>query len=191
MSFPGGIFDESVDDGSVERTAIRETVEELPSLRPDQVQIVGRMGSTLDRSRTTEVVPFVGFLSGNSSQNGNSFFDIQQVRYNDTEVQDVFSLPLWHFFSPSTRSNDTFRHPVNGRPVSVPSWRGPTARVGTRGRPGHMTEDDWLEYAKWNLVYSKETSEYHYRVWGLSAHVMSVFLSRYIVPLLKEAESKL
>lgn len=78
VSWPGGVFDPLLDirhddsEGfyptstpSVEQmqcAALRETLEEVPSLGESDVEILGKMDPVPDKTRTIQVFPFVGYI---------------------------------------------------------------------------------------------------------------------------------
>lgn len=85
VCFPGGRQDPSDEDDI--QTALRETKEEI-GLRPEQVQIVGKLIPYISKSPTYLVTPVVGIVE-----------DTFQPRPNPSEVEDVFLAPLEFFIS--------------------------------------------------------------------------------------------
>lgn len=84
ICFPGGKHDKE-DDDSLERTAIRETVEEM-GIPIDKINILGRldtivapMGATIDT--------FIGVTT----------LSIEEMSFNPQEVESIFSIPVSHF----------------------------------------------------------------------------------------------
>jgi 8-oxo-dGTP pyrophosphatase MutT (NUDIX family) len=85
ICFPGGLFDPSL-DASLERAAIRETVEEL-GLPEEKIAVAGALG-TLISSLGTTVDAFVGVAQ---------IRGLDELRVNEREVHAVFTIPVSRF----------------------------------------------------------------------------------------------
>ncbi|KAG9475100.1 hypothetical protein GDO78_003516 [Eleutherodactylus coqui] len=85
VCFPGGRRDPADEDDI--QTALRETQEEI-GLRPEQVQILGKLIPYISKSPTYLVTPIVGIVE-----------DTFQPTPNPSEVADVFLVPLEFFIS--------------------------------------------------------------------------------------------
>jgi 8-oxo-dGTP pyrophosphatase MutT (NUDIX family) len=59
VSFPGGAYDQ--DDGDLEATALREAFEEV-GIRPEDVEILGRLDDQATLSSNFAVTPYVGAI---------------------------------------------------------------------------------------------------------------------------------
>lgn len=104
ISFPGGLH--RVRDGSLERTALRETREEL-GIHPSQVELLGPFHEYLAITERC-VTPFVAFL-----------VDPFEVSPDPCEVDAVLEVPLEFFLR--TRPDCRIRLRL-GRPVPVYSY---------------------------------------------------------------------
>jgi len=119
ISFPGGRMDG--DDGTLLRTALRETHEEM-GVRPEDVEVLGELDDVATRSRY-RVSPFVGTIP-----EGYRFTP------NAREVAEVIEVPL-----AALGRGDAVRHEVrmvDGRPVQFHCYAydgdviwGATARI--------------------------------------------------------------
>jgi len=85
ICFPGGFYQAQVDI-NFEKTAIRETIEEL-GVNESQIEIIGAMDTLLAPMGVT-VDPYVGILH---------IDDITQISYDKREVARVFLLPVSYF----------------------------------------------------------------------------------------------
>ncbi|XP_075045096.1 peroxisomal coenzyme A diphosphatase NUDT7-like isoform X1 [Mixophyes fleayi] len=85
VCFPGGRWEPS--DQSDIQTALRETKEEI-GLRPEQVEIIGRLIPCISQSPIYLITPVVGIVE-----------DTFQPSPNPSEVNDVFLVPLEFFIS--------------------------------------------------------------------------------------------
>ncbi|MCF8020380.1 MAG: CoA pyrophosphatase [Vallitaleaceae bacterium] len=81
IGFPGG-GKEEVDEGDYERTAVRETSEEL-GIDEDMIEVIGHLGTLVAHSDVTIDV-FVGVLK---------IHDLDDLNLNE-EVASVFTVPL-------------------------------------------------------------------------------------------------
>ncbi|KAJ2724448.1 nudix (nucleoside diphosphate linked moiety X)-type motif 8 [Coemansia sp. Benny D115] len=100
VCFPGGKADEVSDGGVLERTALRETHEEL-GLDPARVRVLGALPWVPNRQGTLRVYPVVGWVPGD--------LGMDALRVCSDEVQRVFALPLEHFYSVENREAARFR----------------------------------------------------------------------------------
>jgi 8-oxo-dGTP pyrophosphatase MutT (NUDIX family) len=103
ISFPGGMYEET--DRDAERTALRESVEEI-GLREEDVEIVGR----LDDMRTVTgfvITPYVGLIPYP-----------YQFRLNPDEVEHLIYLPF-PFLMKCEMEAESTEH--QGRIVQVPA----------------------------------------------------------------------
>ena len=80
ISFPGGARDD--EDADIERTAVRETVEEL-GVDPDDIRIVGRLDELPTFVTGYNVTPFVAVVPEQHS-----------YRPSDAEIDEVIELPV-------------------------------------------------------------------------------------------------
>ncbi|KAJ2804615.1 hypothetical protein H4R21_001572 [Coemansia helicoidea] len=94
MCFAGGKCEPGE---SAERTALRETFEEL-GLPECAVEIVGEMHPVPNQANTLQVHPLVGVVRGPLD-----------LRLNRAEVHRAVVLPLAHFYNPAVRSLVSFR----------------------------------------------------------------------------------
>ena len=84
ISFPGGVFDK--EDSELERTALRETFEEI-GLQEKDIQIIGVLD---DIVTVTEfiVTPFVGF-----------FFYPYPFKPSPIEIAELIEVPVFHLLN--------------------------------------------------------------------------------------------
>ncbi len=118
VAFPGGACEP--DDRSVEETALREAEEEI-GLRPDEVQILGRLNPSITISRY-HLTPVVGVLPWPYA-----------FRMQTSEVARIFSIPLPWLAQPqnylSLRHLDDNRLIIAYRPYDGELLWGITARI--------------------------------------------------------------
>jgi len=118
VSFPGGACDDG--ETTPEQTALREADEEV-GIRPEDVQILGKMGSmvTISHFRVTPVVGVIQFPYA--------------FKTSGAEVARVFTIPLlwlaerrnyWEFSMPGSERSLIAYHPYDGELL----W-GATARM--------------------------------------------------------------
>ncbi|XP_071973596.1 peroxisomal coenzyme A diphosphatase NUDT7 [Engystomops pustulosus] len=86
VCFPGGRQEPSDEDDI--QTALREAKEEI-GLRPEQVQVIGRLIPCIAKSPYYLVTPVVGIVE-----------DTFQPVLNPSEVAEIFAVPLEFFLSP-------------------------------------------------------------------------------------------
>ncbi|HEX5476862.1 MAG TPA: CoA pyrophosphatase [Burkholderiales bacterium] len=101
VSFPGGRAEPG--DASAEFTALREAQEEI-GLRPDRVEILGRLPDYLTRTGF-RVTPVIGFLT-----------PPLQLSPDAGEVDDIFEVPLAFLLDPANHRRET--RELNGRQVA-------------------------------------------------------------------------
>lgn len=82
VSFPGGICEAS--DGSFERTALRETHEEI-GIRPEDVRVLGMLDDIRTQSTRYRVTPVVGVIPYP-----------YPFALNAREVEKIITIPLAH-----------------------------------------------------------------------------------------------
>lgn len=87
VSFPGGTVD--MDDDSWERTAKRETFEEI-GVREDDIEILGQLDDMTTLTSRFIIHPFVGMIPFPYS-----------FHMNTREVERLIEVPLEFFFNPS------------------------------------------------------------------------------------------
>jgi 8-oxo-dGTP pyrophosphatase MutT (NUDIX family) len=85
ISFPGGVS--QPEDGSLLRTALRETWEEV-GIAPEDVEILGELDDFLS-IHDYLVTPFVGV-----------FPEAYPLRINGEEIERIIEVPLTHLFRP-------------------------------------------------------------------------------------------
>ncbi|KAF9912159.1 hypothetical protein EC991_000569 [Linnemannia zychae] len=98
--FPGGKRDPS--DDTVLDTALREMEEEVFISR-EKVDVLGECAPLPNKGCTMKVHPFVGFLK-------EPIEDLASIRFNEDEVQRVFTVPLQDLMNPEKRSMVQFRN---------------------------------------------------------------------------------
>jgi hypothetical protein len=177
VSFPGGLFEQDDVDAKgqplLERTALRETGEELPSLQ-GHIRILGRLRSVLDKSQTIEVHPFVGYINTDPLPVASlDTMDLMHcVQWSSDEVHHVFAMPLSWLLDTERLSTQYFR----GLPqLAMPTWTGPLVPVG-------YPSD---RYREENVIVKQ--GQMHYRIWGLSAYVLARLLKQSLIPMLTAA----
>lgn len=163
----------------LEFTALRETVEELPSLR-DRVGIIGKYRPILDKTMTIEVHPFVGVIHGGplvvTQRRTMQLLDIQ---FSESEVSAVFVLPFTWLLDPSRMGTQYFRGSAN---LAVPTWTGP---VNTCLKEFETASEEQMKRYKRQNVIERDGEDFH-RVWGLSAYVLARLIKQTIIPLLTD-----
>jgi 8-oxo-dGTP pyrophosphatase MutT (NUDIX family) len=87
VSFPGGTVD--MDDESWERTAIRETFEEI-GVREEDIEILGQLDDMTTLTSRFIIHPFVGMIPYP-----------YLFKINPREVERLIEVPLEFFFNPS------------------------------------------------------------------------------------------
>jgi 8-oxo-dGTP pyrophosphatase MutT (NUDIX family) len=106
VSFPGGTVD-SVDE-SWERTAIRETYEEI-GVKEDDIEILGQLDDMTTLTSQFIIHPFVGMIPYPYS------FSI-----NTGEVERLIEVPLQFFFNPSQPQPHTIKY--KGKSLEIPAF---------------------------------------------------------------------
>ena len=106
VSFPGGTVD-SVDE-SWERTAIRETFEEI-GVREEDIEILGQLDDMTTMTSQFIIHPFVGMIPYPYS-----------FRINTEEVERLIEVPLRFFFSPSQPQPHTIKY--KGKSLEIPAF---------------------------------------------------------------------
>ena len=106
VSFPGGTVD-SVDE-SWERTAIRETFEEI-GVKEDDIEILGQLDDMTTLTSQFIIHPFVGMIPYPYS------FSI-----NTGEVERLIEVPLQFFFNPSQPQPHTIKY--KGKSLEIPAF---------------------------------------------------------------------
>lgn len=82
ICFPGGMFDEEVDNNYLD-TAIRETNEEL-GIEKDKIKNIGKLGSFVNVNNVI-VESFVGELKISS---------LEEIKTDSNEVEKIFTVPV-------------------------------------------------------------------------------------------------
>lgn len=103
ISFPGGVF--QTEDGSPERTALRETWEEV-GIAPQDVEILGVLDDFYSIHNYL-VTPFVGV-----------FPDNYLLKLNAAEIDKILEVPLTHLLKPEIFRTEDWNwkgriHPVH------------------------------------------------------------------------------
>jgi 8-oxo-dGTP pyrophosphatase MutT (NUDIX family) len=104
VSFPGGVVDES--DESWERTAIRETFEEI-GVRQEDIEILGQLDDMTTLTSQFVIHPFVGVIPFPYS------FEI-----NHKEVEHLIEIPLLLFLNHSQPQPYTIKR--DGKRLEIP-----------------------------------------------------------------------
>jgi 8-oxo-dGTP pyrophosphatase MutT (NUDIX family) len=94
ISFPGGVQDRG--DESLVDTAKRETFEEI-GVRPEHIEILGRLDQTITIVSNFVVTPFVGLIPYP-----------YPILINPIEVEEVIELPLSLIFDTQNTSSEYF-----------------------------------------------------------------------------------
>lgn len=84
ICFPGGKH-EKENDGTLERTAIRETVEEM-GIPIEKINIIGQLDTIVAPMGATVDV-FIGVTT----------LSVEKMKFNQEEVETVFSIPISYF----------------------------------------------------------------------------------------------
>lgn len=85
ICFPGGEHNER-DDSNFEKTAIRETIEEL-GINENEIEIIGKLGILFGGSGAI-IHSFIGELKSN---------DLNSYNIDKTEVEKIFTIPVSFF----------------------------------------------------------------------------------------------
>jgi len=106
VSFPGGTVD-SIDE-SWERTAIRETFEEI-GVREKDIELLGQLDDMTTLTSQFIIHPFVGMIPYPYS-----------FRINRREVERLIEVPLQFFFNPSQPQPHTIEY--KGKSLEMPAF---------------------------------------------------------------------
>jgi 8-oxo-dGTP pyrophosphatase MutT (NUDIX family) len=106
VSFPGGVMDES--DESWERTAIRETFEEI-GVRQEDIEILGQLDDMTTLTSQFVIHPFVGMIPFPYP------FEI-----NTKEVEHLIEVPLRFFLNHSQPQPYVIQH--GGKRLEIPAF---------------------------------------------------------------------
>jgi 8-oxo-dGTP pyrophosphatase MutT (NUDIX family) len=106
VSFPGGVVDES--DESWERTALRETFEEI-GVREDDIEILGQLDDMTTLTSQFVIHPFVGMIPFPYS-----------FKINTKEVEHLIEVPLRFFLNHSRPQPYTIHH--GGKGIEIPAF---------------------------------------------------------------------
>jgi len=150
ICFPGGEFDEAVDE-SFEQTAIRETEEEI-GLASNKITILGRL-DTLIGPRGVTIDPYIGELQ---------IADLNECIVDETEVEKVFTVPLSYFIN---------NEPARFKAVSKTEHRFFNEDgIEEQLIPATQNNSDltYLESRRNVLVYKTDTEI----IWGLTARLI-------------------
>jgi len=78
-------------------------MQEEVSISPEEVEVLGEYSAMPSKGCTMKVHPFVGFIK-------EPIDDISLVKYNESEVQKVFTVPIKDLMNPERRSMVQFRN---------------------------------------------------------------------------------
>jgi 8-oxo-dGTP pyrophosphatase MutT (NUDIX family) len=106
VAFPGGRAE--AEDASLERTAMRESEEEI-GLEGARVEIIGKMSPLVVHVSRYLIHPFVGIISGKPD-----------LRANEVEVSSILEIPLSALFSPESRAERIVK--ARGEMILAPSY---------------------------------------------------------------------
>lgn len=106
VSFPGGTVD-SVDE-SWERTALRETFEEI-GVREEDIEILGQLDDMTTLTSQFIIHPFVGMIPYPYS-----------FKLNPREVERLIEVPLQFFFNPSQPQPHAIEY--KGKSLEIPAF---------------------------------------------------------------------
>ena len=211
VSFPGGQMDrEDLEDCATSgdpaemHCAIRETCEEITSFKEHQVRkgILGRLPSMSDRTRRIRVHPYVGYV-GLIKKSFQINGGLVGVQWSTDEVDYVFCMTIRDLLDPQ-RSGVQYM----SEGVFFPFWRGPLLHhsspetnisniAETNSSNSHETNNraSGKRGFKDDNVVTNDVGEEYYKIWGLSAYVLSDFCRTVLVPMLLSsaaaAESKM
>ena len=154
VCFPGGAFEEGVDESYLE-TALRETEEEL-GLGRDRIELLGRL-DTLVVPMGTALEPYIGMLNVES---------LEELNPDPSEVARIFTLPAAYFLEhePEVYSVRVEVHPYRqdeaGREITLL----PSRELGLPAR----------YHSSWG---GKEIPIFVYRtpeavIWGMTAEII-------------------
>eukprot|EP00158_Paraphelidium_tribonemae_P008810 Partr_v1_DN28689_c4_g1_i2_m50512 putative nudix (nucleoside diphosphate linked moiety X)-type motif len=176
VSFPGGLVDSELDyrDNSrytpSELAAIRETIEEIPSIKVDRIVLMGPLESVPDKTRTIKVTPYVAYIGEVRMKSNSRGQPEYGIVFGADEVSAVFPMTIRELFDKSRMGSQTFRD--SG--IQFPFWKGPVYQ-------GPIFDKN----TSTNFV-SGDDNCLHYRIWGLSAWVLAEFLRDHIRPMFIE-----
>lgn len=88
VAFPGGIYEEC--DNDIEKTAIRETCEEL-GIKDENIKVLGRMDDMMT-STGYIISPFVGTIDS-----------YNKIKINSEEIEELKMIPLFDLMNISPR----------------------------------------------------------------------------------------
>ncbi len=106
VALPGGKREPR--DTSLQTTALRESYEEI-NLPPNNVNIIGQMGSVISRFGL-EVTPFVGIVPGNI-----------ELTPNINELDRIFHVPLTFFLTQEALRIDQWK--VENKSYNMPAYQ--------------------------------------------------------------------
>lgn len=120
ISFPGGAYEEG--DGDLETTALREAYEEI-GVRPEDVEVLGKLDDQATLSSYFNITPFVGAIPNSCT-----------FTVNTREVVDLIEAPVAELlrpgaFEPETRDPDGDIHPWGQYHYGRHQITGITARI--------------------------------------------------------------
>lgn len=146
ICFPGGKYECA--DNSFERTAIRETCEEL-GLQAQDIEICGELDSLVTHMGPI-IHPFVGLLHNH-----------QEITFNPDEVEEVFTVPLEWFLNnePLVCGMEMADRPLDDFPLELVPGR----------------DKGWRYRKTYNVYFYKYND---YVIWGLTARMLFAFLKR-------------
>jgi hypothetical protein len=166
---PGGMFDEEKDK-SIQDTVVREAREELSFLSDDcPIEIIGNLRGTKDKTGTTAITPFIGYIG--DGYDNKKLWEHQSKRKNDPEVADVFIMTIEELLE-----KEMYMQPQHFTSnYSIPVWMGPERKIIIpQSHPAYRN----------NCVRHSDGKDY-YRIWGLTAFILSSFLKEIVKPMIR------
>ena len=127
------------------------------------------------------MTPFIGFIGTIELMESQEQESYRGMKWNPGEVSHIFTLPMTKILDPEMMGEQSL-HIGNGR---SPYWRGPSRTVE------YVKEDrkDQEQFNELNTI--TIDSKDHYKIWGLSAYVLTEFLKIVALPFLKKSEPKI
>ena len=104
ISFPGGGY--HPDDGTLLKTALRESFEEI-GLAPEDVEILGELDDTLTRGSPYIISPFVG-----------SILPDYKFKLSAFEIAEIIEIPIPELLKEGCRKEES-EYVIDGKPVTA------------------------------------------------------------------------
>jgi hypothetical protein len=136
-----------------------------------------------DKSRTIQVQPFVGYVGivrQYEDNEGREYYrhiskdQETPLCWNDSEVSDVFAMALEDILDAKRIKFQQFRQ-TN---TKIPVWLGPSKPMQVIREALNQSE----EFNRDNIIIHASTGRQHYRIWGLSAFVLSELVQYVLIP---------